>query len=161
MAKDEKRVKVNPEAKSSTPELTKPTYQPPALADFQPTKRNTKMSKTDRNTRPPKCPWNPSSRSFEVVMITLPESAHASIDAIQDALQAKPDVLAQGFTINKGATARAIFLAGIKALAADNGVDIEKHLAAEQAAYDSFYAKNGAAVDAWIARRAAQAAGAV
>ena len=165
MASDDKRVKSRPQASAAKPVPPKPSNPPviPQLADFQPTttKRDKQMATdTKRLTRPAKCPWDITSKVLEPAVVNLPESVHADIDAIQAALQSDPDVLAAGYTINKGATSRAIFLAGIRTLAAEKGVDLVANREATSAAFDKFYSENAAAVDAWRKARAAKVAGA-
>jgi len=166
MAGNDKRVKVKPQSAMVKPEpaQTKPLPVIPQLADYQPTtpaKRDSNMAtEKTRLTRPAKCPWDVSSKAMEPAVVNLPESVHADIDAIQAALQSDPEVLANGYTINKGATSRAIFLAGIKALASEKGVDLAGNREATSAAFDKFYSENGPAVDAWRKARAAKIAGA-
>lgn len=108
-----------------------------------------------RNNRPAGMPYDPSCSETTPFMVPLTERQHALIEVVQRKLRTSPAVVALGASVTKSSAARSIIEAGIRALAAEHGIDIDAAVSAAQADYDEWAADEEHAIAA-KAFRAAQ-----
>lgn len=110
-----------------------------------------------RNTRPKGMPYNPSETLPMQALTNVSERQQVGIEAIQEAIQASPEVVANGYRVTKDSAMRAVLEAGIVAKAADLGIDLDTRTSQAQGAFDEWLAddENAEAYSAWDAARRA------
>lgn len=95
-----------------------------------------------RNTRPKGMPYNPRHTSVSPFVQNFSEGDLAALEVIRKAIALSPEVRKKGYSVNKTSASSAIYQAGLVALAAELGVNIDAALATEQDAFDAWDAAN-------------------